>query len=83
MARVTMKILENQVYNLNRLYKLNDNTNMKFSLSGAYGGWKLVMKSNNTGAEHNINYGYESKKVVSDILDGLINTKNLVDRENT
>lgn len=60
--RITLKDLYNKVDQLNKDFKKTDRTYIRFKLSQAYGGTKLVLVSNKGGSITDITYGYNSKR---------------------
>ena len=78
MERITQKILENQIHNLNRLYELDETTKNRFALDWAYGGVQVFLRNNESGAETSITYGHITKKEINMALTAMINTKYLM-----
>ncbi len=68
MERITLKILNNQAVQLNRLLKPKTG---KLAFDFAYGGVRLVLIENNSGHHNIFDTGYISKRALSDILSAI------------
>ncbi len=77
MSRVLKADLVRKVDYFNKSYKLTNKTNVKFFLSQAYGGYKLVLRSNRGGRHYELpyNYGHVSARECFDKMNRLTRTE--------
>jgi hypothetical protein len=62
MSRITVTDLRNKVEELNKEFGKTRRTAIRFDVSGAYGGYKIVLVDNRTGGQKEITYGYQSSR---------------------